>query len=375
MTVTDGLVVGAAYERPRVMVVPGGNVLVVEAGQDVADSVAQDFAVTEYIAVDLATGRQLWTAPVVATGGGTPPVAVSGNLLLAGNADGSVTAKALTTGAVVWHDPWLEECGAAPAPRYAASDVGIAADGPLVAVSFSCSPFTPAAVVQRLDAATGRPLWSWKTRVAAMDGGLTMTLAGAARDGGVILVTYAIVPASAEQRFAAALPHAYQWPARIGPVGPQGGVLALDAADGHPRWTELGSQWPVFTLADGAVCETVLLGQECRDDTTGAPALPVLVTGHHPDDSGYTAISGGLSAVTVAPFQPGEVTLRIVNIRGGATMAQARIPIGQVWPGDPPNNVVVIAAGPLPGGATLVLVTSDNLDGPVLALRVPPLTG
>jgi hypothetical protein len=280
-----------------------------------------------------------------------------------------VTARSLATVAVVWHYPRPKECGPAPRGGFASSNPGIAADGPLVAISIGCSPVF---IVQRLDVATGKVLWSWKSPVAVA-GAMYMTVTGAARHGGVLLVTGGIGPASAAERFTAGLPHPYQWPVQLGPSDQTSVVLALDAADGHARWSELGGQQVAFSLTEGAVCETVLLGQECRDDTTGAPTLPVLVTRHNPDTAGYTAISGGLTAVTVAPFQSGEVTLRIMKIRGGATVARARVPTGQIWPGGTPDNVVAVAAGPLPGGATLVLLDADNLDGPLLALRVPPL--
>jgi len=39
-------------------------------------------------------------------------------------------------------------------------------------------------------------------------------------------------------------------------------------------------------------------------------------------------ISGSVAIVTVEQFRAGEVTLRIVKVRGGATAAQARLAIG-----------------------------------------------
>jgi hypothetical protein len=56
-------------------------------------------------------------------------------------------------------------------------------------------------------------------------------------------------------------------------------LLALDAHDGRPRWSELGFQNPGLALTDGAVCEFDIQGVECRDDLTRLPSRPLLTTG------------------------------------------------------------------------------------------------
>jgi len=364
--------------------VPAGNVVVVEAGHDFGQGPARvSPAVTEYIALDLATGHEAWAAPVGVNRLIMPPIAASGDLLLTGNLAGAVTARVAATGTVVWREPRPKACGPAPAGGLAATALGIAADGPLAVVSFGCSPRV---IVQRLDAATGRPLWTW-TSSTARDGQLDMSVVAAARDGDVVLLTGS---AGGAAQPAPGLPRPYAWPTRLGPAEGSNAVLALDAADGQPRWSELGGEQIVvnggaghletFTLTDGAVCEAVGAGLVCRDDATGAPALPVLVTGQAPYSvppkisDGYAGISGDLVAVTVAPFRSGAVTLRVVRIRGGATAAVARLAIGLQGDGSALPRVFAIAAGPLPGGATLVLVRRADLPGdPVLALRVPPL--
>jgi outer membrane protein assembly factor BamB len=68
--------------------VPAGKVVVVEAGHDDPDSVAEVSVVTEYIAVDLSTGHRLWTAPASAADGEVPPIAAAGDLLLTGDLTG-----------------------------------------------------------------------------------------------------------------------------------------------------------------------------------------------------------------------------------------------------------------------------------------------
>src|SRR5437667_1235072 len=144
-----------------------------------------------------------------------------------------------------------------------------------------------------------------------------------------------------------------------------------------PRWSELGGQQVMFAPAEGAVCELVSAGLECRDDTTGAATLPDLVTGQNPGGNPPMAgISGSVAIVTAERFRAGDVTLRTVKIRGGATAAQARLAIGVKGYGGADLRVVPAAAGPLPGGATLVLISRVDLPGyPVLALRIPPRVG
>jgi hypothetical protein len=245
-------------------------------------------------------------------------------------------------------------------------------------VSFRCSR---AVLVQRLQAGTGRPLWSWRSPAAA-DGGMTMSVTAAARDGGLVLVIGAFGGAATAERLTAGLPRPQAWPARLGPSGQTSIVLALAADGGHPRWSERGGQQQTITLTDGAVCERTDSGLECRDDTTGAPTLPLLVTGLGPEaippdaGFGYNGISGGLVVYTTAPSSPRTVTVRAVKLRGGETAAEARLAISlDEYPGTF-SDMFTAAAGPLPGGATLILLRPLNPPGPgaapVLALRVAP---
>lgn len=360
---------------PQVLgLVPAGNVVVVEAGRALDDP-AGGAVVTEYVAVDVTTGHQMWTAPVRSGSNPLPdeipPIAAAGDLLLTGDLAGAVTAREAATGAVAWRDPRPAACRAAPSAGMENDNggLGIAADGSLAVASFDCGP---AVIVQRLDATTGRPRWSW-TSPAAYHAGVHLPVTVAARDGGVVLLTGAIGPQSAAARFTARLPHPYPWPAHLGPADGTSIVLALDAADGHPRWSELGGQQVMFAPADGAVCELVSAGLECRDDTTGAATLPDLLTGQNPGGAPMAGISGNVAIVTAELLRAGQVTLRTVKIRGGATAVQARLTIGVNGNGGPNLPVVPAAAGPLPGGATLVLISRVDLpDNPVLALRIPP---
>jgi hypothetical protein len=365
--------------------VPAGNVVVVEAGRDSGHGDAYSApAVTEYIALDLATGHQAWTAPVGVNPLVIPPIAASGNLLLTGDLDGAVTARVADTGAVVWRDPRPKACGPAPTGGQAFTALGIAADGPLTAVSFGCNPNV---VVRRIDAASGKPLWTWWSS-SAKYGELNMSVVAAARIGNIVLLSGAAVgaiPGAAKPSLP--LPRRYPWPTPLGPSEGTNAILALDATSGQPRWSEVGGEqilvnggfghMETFTLTDGAVCEAVATGVLCRNDLTGAPTLPVLVAGQPQFGippritDGYAGISGRTVAVTVAPFRSGAVTLRVVNIWGGQTVAEARLKIGLAGDGSAHPAVFAVAAAPLPGGSTLVLVRRSDLPGdPVLALDV-----
>ncbi len=79
-------------------------------------------------------------------------------------------------------------------------------------------------------------------------------------------------------RYVRTLPNARRWPLALGPEGDEM-LLALDARDGRPRWSELGFQNPELALTDGAVCEFDVQGVECRDDLTGLPSRRLLRTG------------------------------------------------------------------------------------------------
>ena len=347
--------------------VPAGSVVVVEAGHRVG--VAFD-GVFRYIALNVKTGRTLWTAPA----GGTyqsPPIAASGKYLLTGDASDAVTARIAATGAIVWRDLRPTGCGA---PFNAITPgVGLAADGSLTAASFYCGRRV---VVRRLNPATGKTLWTWRSPDVA-DAGL-LRLTAAASDGGLLLLHAMIGAPPDAERFARALPHPHSWPAALGPNDEESTVLALAGSDGRPRWTEVGGEQQTFDPADGAVCEAVNIGLECRGDATGNATLPTLLTGvavRYPPGvlgDGPAGVSDGLAAVTIATPKPG-VVLRVVRVRGGATVAQVRIAIGAP-PGGTNLWTFAVAAAPIGAHTIVVLLRRVDVPGdggrPVLALAV-----
>jgi outer membrane protein assembly factor BamB len=358
---------------PQVVgLVPAAGAVIVEAGNAAGQAPGAVFpAVSEYIALDLATGRMLWAAPA----GGqfqNPPIAVSGKYLLTADPSGDVTARVVATGAVAWQHQRPAACRQPPDPGADTAGLGLAADGPLAAASFDCGPRV---IVQRLDPATGRARWTWKSPAVAAGATQQLALTAAANDGGILLLTGEIAAPPAAQQFASLLPHARAWPQDLDPPDQISILLALSAIKGRPLWTELGGQLATFALSAGAICEMVSGGLECRADATGASTLPILLTGKTDADSppyagdGFAGVSDGLAAVTL-PARRG-VTLRVVRIRGGAIVAQVHLAVGATAAGGADYQVFAVGAGPLRSGAIEVLVRRVDMPGyPVLALAV-----
>lgn len=349
---------------------PAGNVVIVAAGNPTGDP-AGGFFVSEYVALSLATGRRLWAAPLAGRMG-SPPAAVSGKYLLTGDRSGAATARIAATGAVVWHDARPASCGPTPTQTPDNAGLGLAADGPLLAASFECGPRI---IVQRLDPATGKPSWTWRSPSVGANVGEYMAVTNAALQGGVVVVTGGIGAPPGAQRFLRRWPH-FSSPPAFGPNDAESTILALSAANGHPRWSELGAQQVTVATTGGAVCEVADVGVECRDDTTGAPAMPILLTGRKAMsippyfDDGFAGISDGLVAVTM-PARSG-VTLRVQRARGGAVVAQVHLAIGARAHDGALYDVFAIGAGQLTSSAILVLVRRIDLPGyPALALKVP----
>jgi PQQ-like domain len=295
--------------------VPADGVVIVEAEHSVGQAPALvQPVVSEYIALDAATGARRWAVPVAGRYQ-SPPIAASGPFVLTGDPAGTVTARSATTGAVVWRDPRPAACQANNFP--AIPGVDLVADGPVAVASYPCGRRIAA---RRLDAATGRVRWTWLSPAAAPADGLQVSVAAVGQDGDVVLLAGQITPTT--QPIVSRLPHPNAWPRGLGPANTGMAVLALDAATGQPRWTETGGQPEAFAPTDGAACEVVSAGLECRDDASGAPVMPTLVTGRTEADGppkvgdGFAGVSAGLAAV-ILPSRTGGVVLRVVRVRGG----------------------------------------------------------
>jgi len=355
--------------------VPGNGIVVLEAGHQYGPMGAP--GVTEYVALDLRTGRRLWTAGAPYHFE-SPAIAISGNRVLTADLSGAITARQAATGRVLWRRQPPTGCWRrGPGPL--AGAIALAADQTQVAASFSCDGYR--ALVQMLDPSKGRMLWSWAPlpSVAAHTG---LAVTGVASRGNVVLLTGQVGAQDGPNPFARTVPVRYSWPASLGPPDGIQVVLTLDARTGQPRWIELGGQQVSFVLADGAVCETVNTGMECRDDITGTPTGPVLVTGQADNPSragdGTAGISGSIAAVTVAPFRVGFASVEVIPVRGIRPLGRAEVSTG-ISPASASHATLepfVVAAGSLPGGRTLLLLRRVDLPNyPVVALEVTQAPG
>jgi hypothetical protein len=350
--------------------VPGNGIVVLEAGHQYGLMGAP--GVTEYVALDLRTGRRLWTAGAPYHFE-SPAIAISGNRVLTADLSGAITARQAATGRVLWRRQPPSGCWRrGPGPL--ASAIALAADQTQVAASFSCDGYR--ALVQMLDPSTGGMSWSWQPP-PSVGAQTDFAVTGVASQGDVALLTGQDAPPAGPNPFARTIPRLYSWPTSLGPPDDIQVVLALDARTGRPRWIELGGQMVSYTLTDAAVCETVSTGLECRDDVTGALTGPVLVTGQSdvPIYAGDApaGISGSVAAVTIAPFRVGHVTVEVIPIRGERPLGKAEVGTGTsaASASHATEQPFVVDAGSLPGGHTLLLLRRVDLpNDPVVALEV-----
>jgi hypothetical protein len=329
------------------------------------------------VVLDEATGRELWAASVPGRSK-YPAIAISGNELLIGAPSGVITAWDARSGTVLWQSPRPGGCGTITVDRPVFEGMSLAADGGLVAASFECAGGR--VLAERLNPATGAALWTWRSPRTGAGDQAFLSVTGVARQGSVVLLTGQDAPPSGALRHARELPRSTFWPAALGPLLDSHVVLALDAQTGSPRWTERGGQMVDFTLADGAVCEVVNTGFECRDDVTGALTRPVLVTGQTPSAAppyfydSWAGISGPYAGAVVAPLLSGHVIVEVFGIRTHAPLGRAELSIG--FKARSANyQTFVVAAGTLPSGKVLLLLRQVDGHGrfaayPVIALEV-----
>jgi outer membrane protein assembly factor BamB len=355
--------------------VTGDGVVVAEAGQSFGrDPMGVRAGVTEAIVLDEATGRELWAASVAGRSQ-DPAIAIAGNEMLIGGPMGVITAWAARSGTILWQSPRPGGCAKATMNSPFDEGMSLAATGGLVAASFECAGGS--VLAERLNPATGAAVWTWQSpRIGSVDPtGLSVT--GVATQGSVVLLTGQAGLSSAALR---SMPRPTSWPASLGPLLDSHVVLALDAQTGRPRWTEIGGQMVHFALADGAVCEVVNTGFECRDDVTGALTRPVLVSGQTPTASppyyydSWAGISGPYAGAVVAPLVSGHVIIDVFGIRTRAPLGRAELAIG--FKARSANyQTFVVAAGTLPSGKVLLLLRRVDAHGqnpvyPVIALEV-----
>lgn len=299
------------------------------------------------LAVDLETGRRLWTRriPPLASQTGTATI-VGPNLVLAGYS-GQVTALDARTGVQRWT--------AGPGPRSPAcpsrsfGNVQLAGPGPLLLVALQC-PQT-GALVQRLDPRTGRVQWAFPLDKNHIGGTPTAALSAQAQaDGTVFAVADTFNPG---RDFDVDVLHV------LLPAAPNTGntggriLLALDAATGHLRWAAPSPAEYVSTGA-GTVCSFDTQTYQCRDSRTGHLTVPPPDGPLPQRSSSYgeapLAQSGPLIFIVTAGPHP---ALKAIDTRTGATVGQTPLHVSDR---SAPYATVVAA------GAGLVLIRRGDQE-------------
>ncbi len=360
----------------------GAGVIVAEVGRDVGSAPAAVVpVVTHDVVFDAASGHELWSVPVANAAAARlqhQPLALTGQLMVTGDATGDLTARNALSGSVVWHQPRPASCTQAGQDEDS-YDEGLAADGNLLVVSYQCDTGGRSFVlVRRLSVASGATQWQWRSiRVAdTPESFIGLSVVGAARRGDLVLLSGQVARA---KRLADLLPHPRTWPKSLGAFGEDELLVALDGHSGRPLWSEQGGQLLSTTLTDGVVCETVTVGFECRQDRDGALSRPLVRTtrteGNSPPyiGDGYAGISGDLAGVVLSQSAGGATSMVVFPLRGRGRVASATVELDAgVYEGANYQSFIV-GAGPLPGGATLMLLRRVDVAGyPLVALSVTP---
>jgi hypothetical protein len=353
-----------------------GPVVIVEAGRPLDDPAGQ-IVVKEIAVYSLADGGALWHTRV-AVGPeylpGNQRAYVAGMIVFA-EPRGELIARRAATGGIVWRASRPRSCP--QGGDEAGGDARVAADGSLLVASYPCERGGGSYVlVERLSPASGKPVWQWRTVSvkAAPTSFIDLAVIGVASTGEIVLLQGQV---SHPGHYVRTLPNPRRWPTVLGPEGDEM-LLALDARDGQPRWSELGGQYPELTLTDGVVCEYHSQGVECRDDATGLPSRPLLSTGlseSSPDFSGdeTAGVAGSLVAVALKRRHGDPLVVELAPVRDPGEAARVLVWLGPNLPEPANSTPLVVRAGTLPDGSTLLLLRRlDIPEDPLLALRVEP---
>lgn len=371
----------AVYPDVLGMIAEDG-LIVVEVGHAVGTAPAAVIpVVTRDVIFDAVDGRELWSAPV--EGGAAArlqhqPIALSGDLLVTGDATGRLTARTARSGTRVWTRARPASCpqGRESEQSY---DEAIAADGPMLAVSYQChAQGHTFAEVRRVSPSSGKTRWRWAS-VHVPDtpqSFVSLSVEAVAAHGSVVLLGGQVAHAG---RLADMLPGRHRWPTALGPLGEGELLVALDASSGRPRWSEQGGQLETITMSDGVTCETVTVGFECRDDRTGLLSRPVVRTTRSEEDSppyigdGHAGISGTVAGVVLSQAPSGDTSIAVYPLHGRGVVARASVGLGPGVYGGANDQTFIVGAGPLPDGETLLLLRRVDVDGyPIVALAVKP---
>jgi hypothetical protein len=358
-----------------------GSVVIVEAGRALHDPAGQ-IVVKEIAVYSLADGRPLWRTPVAVGPDylpGDQRAYVAGTIVFA-EPGGELIGRRAATGGIVWRTSRPRSCPQGGGDE-AGGDARVAADSSLLVASYPCERGDRSYVlVERRSPGSGKPVWQWRT-VSVGAGNpasfIGLAVVGVASAGEIVLLQGQV---SKPGRYVRTLPNARRWPPALGPEGDEM-LLALDARDGRPRWSELGFQNPELALTDSAVCEFDIQGVECRDDSTGRPSRPLLKTGLSELESGglvfvgdeAAGVASSLVAVALKRRQGDPLVVEVAPLRGSGKAARVLVWLGRNLPEPAHSTPLLVRAGTLPNGATLLLLRRiDVPESPLLALRVRP---
>jgi hypothetical protein len=265
---------------------------------------------------------------------------------------------------VVWQRPRPADCAARPNASY---DERLAADGELLTVSYECA--AARVLVQRLVVSTGVVSWSWESAPAPTNAFVNLQASAAAQVGSVVVLSGQVGSPPFTGRFYGALPHPYEWPSTLGPEGAVDSVLALDAATGKPRWSEVGAQQVELDLVSGRTCEVVTAGYQCRDDVSGVVGGAAFATGNSgepPSGDGHAGLVGDSAYVVLGPVSSHEVTIATVDVATGEVRGRTVVPVSSKPTDGSVESMFVQGALRLPDGRVVALM--QRVDDPAVPL-------
>jgi len=220
-------------------------------------------------------------------------------------------------------------------------------------------------------------MWNWATPTLPGPFGGWLNVADATSAGGAVFATGAFPPNAPS--LVGTLGRSTTWPSNLARTG-QGTLVALDAATGRPRWNEFGNEgysFVQFTPADRALCESMAEGFQCRDDSTGEPTRPVVLSGYaegaaSPYSSDrFVGISGNTAAAVFPSQAADSVSVNVFPVRGTDAIAHAKVDVSTTSADGSRYSNFVVGSGQLANGATLVLLRRIDLKTfPLLAISV-----
>jgi outer membrane protein assembly factor BamB len=364
--------------EPQTLAVLGAQgVVIAEVGHTVGSGGGPESPiVTQLVVVDARTGVHLWSEHV---GGRTqnPPVAIASGVVVLGDPVGTLIGRNVRSGVHLWQRSRPATCPRAGPVQY---DEALAADGPVLSVSYQCSfPATSRSLVERLAPSSGTPMWDWATPTLPGPFGGWLSVAEATSAGGAVFATGAFPPKAPS--VVGTLGRSTTWPSNLARTG-QGTLVALDAATGRPRWNEFGNEgysFVQFTPVDGALCESMAEGFQCRDDSTGEPIRPVVLSGYGEGAASpyfsdrFAGISGNTAAAVLPSQAADSVSVNVFPVRGTDAIAHAKVDVSTTSADGSRYSNFVVGSGQLANGATLVLLRRIDLKTfPLLAISVTP---